>query len=220
MLSLVALLASACVLQHPLTPAPSGVPASTTAAIPQASRPGPLFQANFPTWRWDLAVDGDTGTSQRPKAIEYSDLYYTRAAIHHYASYATIPLFVAEFAIGQSLYNQTAPTATVPASESLRSWHSLVAGGVVALFAVNTITGTWNLWDSRKAKEGRTRRYVHSALMFLADVGFVATGALAPSEDDIEGQGDPNARSKHRAVAVSSMVTALAGYLMMFIGNR
>ena len=219
MISSVWLLAAACVLQHPPTPPPNAVLAPTTAPIPPAFRPGPVLPADFP--RYDIGIAlGDTGGSQRPKAIEYSHLYYTRLAIHHYASFATIPMFVAEYAIGQSLYNQTAPPGLVRPSQSLRSWHSLVAGGGGVLFGVNTITGSWNLWEGRKAKEGRTRRYVHSALMFLSDAGFVATGAITPGRRDIEGLGDPNRRALHRTLAMTSMGTAVVSYLMMLIGNR
>ena len=149
----------------------------------------------------------DTGQSPRPRAIEYSNFYTLRATIHRDASYATLPLFVAEYALGRSLYNRP-PDST---SSSLRSAHGVVAAGIEGLFALNTVTGTWNLWDARKDPAGRTRRYVHSALMFLSQAGFVATGLLTPSHDTL----DPNRRSLHRTVAIASMSTALAGYLMM-----
>jgi len=89
----------------------------------------------------------------------------------------------------------------------------VVAAGIEGLFALNTVTGTWNLWEARKDPAGRTRRYVHSALMFLSQAGFVATGLLTPSHDTL----DQNRRNLHRTVAIASMSTALAGYLMMFI---
>jgi hypothetical protein len=155
----------------------------------------------------------DTGQGQRPprapRAIEYSNFYTLRATIHRDASYATLPLFVAEYAIGRSLYNKP-PGST---SSSLRSAHGVVAAGIGGLFALNTVTGGWNLWDARKDPAGRTRRYIHSALMFVSGAGFVATGALAPDDDTL----DPNRRSLHRTVAIASMSTALAGYLMMLI---
>jgi hypothetical protein len=151
---------------------------------------------------------------QRPRAIEYSDSYMLRATIHRDASYATLPLFVAEYAIGRSLYNRP-PDST---SSSLRTAHSVVAIGIAGLFGVNTVTGGWNLWASRKDPAGRTRRYIHSALMILSDAGFVATGALAPGHHDDPGAPiDQNRRRLHRSVAIASMSTALAGYLMMLL---
>jgi hypothetical protein len=41
----------------------------------------------------------------RPVAIEYSEGHGTRAKIHKYASWATLPLMAMEFALGQQLYN-------------------------------------------------------------------------------------------------------------------
>src|SRR5690349_7144347 len=41
-------------------------------------------------------------------AIEHSDGYRTRAKIHKYASFAMLPLFAAQLALGQSLYNTPA----------------------------------------------------------------------------------------------------------------
>lgn len=158
--------------------------------------------------------------TQRPKAIEFSNGYYTRLTIHRDASYATIPVFVAEYVLGTALYNQTAPPDTAPVSQSLRTWHGLVADGLGVLFAVNTVTGAWNLWEGRAASDGRTRRYVHAVLMFAADAGFVATATLAPGRRDLQGLGDPNRRSLHRAVAVASISTALVGSLLMWVWNK
>ena len=178
---------------------------------------GPVRPPAFATVMPVLAVSSppsprsprDTGQGQRPRAVEYSDFYTLRLTIHRYASYATLPLFVAEYALGRSLYNRP-PDST---SSSLRTAHGVVAIGIAGLFGLNTVTGGWNLWDARKDPAGRTRRYIHSALMFVSDAGFVATGALAPSHDEL----DPNRRSLHRTVAIASMSTALAGYLMMLI---
>ena len=156
-------------------------------------------------------VAPDTG-QRRPRAIEYSNFYTVRLTIHRYASYATIPLFIAEYALGRSLYN-TAPDSV---SSSVRSAHGAVALGIAGLFGLNTVTGGWNLWHARKDPAGRARRYVHAALMLVSDAGFVATGALAPSRRaELAGTIDPNRRNLHRTVAIASMSTALAGYVMM-----
>ena len=175
--------------------------------VARAPRPvGPVLAPAF-------AV-ADTGQRRRPRAVEYSNFYTVRLTIHRYASYATLPLFVAEYALGRSLYNRP-PDST---SSSLRSAHGVVAIGIAGLFGLNTVTGGWNLWDARKDPAGRTRRYVHSALMLVSDAGFVATGALAPNHRaELAGTVDPNRRSLHRTVAIASMSTALAGYLMMLI---
>ena len=53
----------------------------------------------------DSAGDDPQAPTPRPVAVEYSDAYYTRAKIHKYASFATLPLFATEVALGQTIYN-------------------------------------------------------------------------------------------------------------------
>jgi hypothetical protein len=89
------------------------------------------------------APDSQAAAQPRPMAFEYSDGYRTRLKIHKYASFATLPLFVAPFAVGQELYNGNG-------SDSTRSWHGALAAGTAVLFGVNTVTGVWNLSEGRK----------------------------------------------------------------------
>ncbi len=153
------------------------------------------------------AVDGQTPvTSPRPTAFEYSNAYATRRKIHFIASFATIPLFVTQYVLGDKLYNGTSGGST-------KSTHSGVAVAIETLFAVNTVTGVWNMWESRKDPNAGKKRFIHGFMMLGADVGFVATGLLAPGD---EGGGD---RSMHRNVAITSMAVATASYLIMLIGR-
>jgi len=204
------LVAAAMWQQPELVPARSEPAADSAATVERAATTvGPTI-AEFPAQVRPLLLGADTGT-QRPHAIEYSDAYGVRLEIHHYASYLTLPLFAAEYLLGQSLYNNP-PTGE---GSSTRQAHSAVAAAIAGLFVVNTVTGGWNLWDSRKDSSGRLRRYLHAGLMIIADAGFVATGATAPGDDDFGA--DPNARARHRTIAITSMVTALAGYGMMLL---
>lgn len=141
---------------------------------------------------------------QRPQAFTYSDGYNTRRKIHMIASYATLPLFVGQYVAGQKLYDGTG-------SESAKSWHGALAGGVAALFAVNTVTGVWNMWEARQDPNGKSRRLIHGLLMLGADAGFVATGLMAPDDD---GEGG-SSKSAHRNVAIASMSAATVSYLYM-----
>jgi hypothetical protein len=148
-------------------------------------------------------------------AFEYSEGYQTRLKIHKYASYATLPLFVAQFAVGQKLYNGNGSSGT-------RTAHGVLAGGTAVLFGVNTVTGVWNLSEGRKDPNHRTKRMVHGILMAVADAGFVATGILTPHEGHEEGgftyqESGGTSRSTHRAVALTSMGIATVAYLMMLI---
>jgi hypothetical protein len=149
----------------------------------------------------------------RPMAFEYSDGYRTRLKIHKYASFATLPLFVAQFAVGQKLYNGTG-------SDSTRSAHGALAATTAVLFGVNTVTGVWNLSEGRKDPNHHTKRMVHGILMAVADAGFVATGLMTPEHHEggefgFEGGG--TSASTHRAVALTSMGIATVAYLMMLI---
>ena len=176
---------------------------------------GPVIAPGFPTFEFVLPT-ADTVPSGRPMAREYSDGYYTRLTIHKYASYATLPLFVTEYILGQKLYNGDSTT-----SQNLKGAHSAVAFAIGGLFVVNTVTGAWNMWEARKDPEGRTRRYVHGFMMILADAGFVATAAAAPGRQENQ-DGTPNPdfaseKNKHRNLAIASFSTALVGYLMMLV---
>ena len=151
-------------------------------------------------------------TSRRPRAIEYSDAYYDRLKIHRIASYAELPLFGAEYILGQRLLNDE--RSGYPPS-GLKQAHLTVALGLGALFGVNTVTGAWNLWESRNDPSNRTLRIVHSVAMLGADAGFAWAGAIGG-----------NARNSiadaqhHRAVSVGSMALATAGTAMMWLFDK
>jgi hypothetical protein len=146
------------------------------------------------------------------EAVEYSDAYFTRLTIHRYASYATLPLFVAQYVAGEQLMRKGND-----APGWARDAHGALATGVAALFGVNTVTGGWNLWESRRDPEGRTRRMLHGVMMLAADAGFAATGLLAEDAEESGGR-----RNLHKTVAISSMGVSLLSYAVMLpvFGNR
>lgn len=153
----------------------------------------------------------DTIPRRRPRAVEVSDAYELRLRIHRYASYTMIPLFVAQTVAGNQLY-QTGGGEPSWA----KSMHDIGAGGLAALFTVNTVTGVWNLWESRAVSEGRTAKLVHSALMLASDAGFTYAGVkLGPDAKNSAAR-----RDEHRRVAYISMGGALAGYAVMLVANR
>ena len=155
----------------------------------------------------------DTPVVRRPRAIEYSDDYYTRLTIHRLGSYAMLPLFVAEYSLGENLLNDAAPPRW------MKPTHAAVASGIGVLFAVNTVTGLWNLWDAREDADGRTRRTVHSILMLASDAGFMATAALAPEREDggvTDHASYRHRASLHRSVAIGSFALSTIGGAMMW----
>jgi hypothetical protein len=149
----------------------------------------------------------DTTTrSQRTRAIEYSDAYHTRLKIHQIGAVAMLPLFVGEYFVGQKLLNSTTRQG------SLRSAHSLIAGALGVVFAVNTVTGVWNFWDARKDPKGRARREIHSVLMLASDAGVLLTAMSGGKAK----HSLANART-HRTIAISSIALSAVGTGMMWL---
>ena len=156
-----------------------------------------------------LPADTVTRKRPRPRAIEYSDAYYTRLRIHHLASFTELPLFAAEYVLGQRLLNEE---RTGFPSQGLKTAHTAVALGLGALFTLNTVTGGWNLWESRKDPAGRTLRFLHSAAMLGADAGFAWAGASGGgAKHTLSGA------NQHRTIAISSIALATVGTAMMWL---
>lgn len=163
------------------------------------------------------ASDDDEAQRQRRRvAVEYSDAYRTRLKIHRYASFAMLPLFGAELALGQSLYNSSANVG------GKRAAHGFIGAGIVGLFAVDTVTGAWNMFgESRKDPNHRTLKLVHGLLMMAADAGFLATEASGPnSRSARQALTFETNKVTHRNIAIASMSVATFSYLIMLIGNR
>jgi hypothetical protein len=152
-----------------------------------------------------------------PVATTYSDAYEVRLKVHKYASYATLPLFATELALGESIYSN-------PDSGAKKGIHGAVGAGIIGLFGVNAVTGIWNLWESRHDENGRKLRIVHSVLMLAASGGFVATWATAPSTHNVNTpQGlaaFDNNRVLHRDLAISSIGVGTAGYVIMLFRGK
>jgi hypothetical protein len=143
-------------------------------------------------------------THRRPRSIEYSDWYARRLEIHKVASYTELPLFAAEYYLGQKLLNGDG-------TDSQKNMHQLVAGGLGVLFTVNTVTGVWNLYESRQDPSDRKRKYVHSALMLASDAGFAWAGAIGGGAKN-----SASTRSLHKNIAIGSMAMSTIGTAMMW----
>jgi len=146
-----------------------------------------------------------------PPSSPYTHAYEVRQDIHKYASYVTLPLFAAEFALGQSLPSEPGK------SGSAKGLHVAVGTGIVGLFFVETVTGGWNLWQSRHEKEHRTPRMIHSFLMIAANAGFVATASSTPSQHRPDTFNHD--RNVHRNFFIASVGIGTAGYLLSVFGR-
>lgn len=142
---------------------------------------------------------------RRRHAVQYSDAYAVRLQIHRIGSYTMLPLFAAEYSLGQNLLNDSRPPTW------LKPTHLGVALGVGTLFTVNTVTGVWNLWESRSDPADRTRRWLHASLMLASDAGFLWTGAIGHHSRTVD------ARQRHKNVALVSIGLSTAGTVMMWL---
>src|SRR3954469_11818127 len=104
---------------------------------------------NQPTTTLPQSASGQGAPAVHAGAITYSDGYLLRAKIHKYSSFATLPLFATEVALGQSIYNDPAN------ADSRKGAHIAVGTGIIGLFGVNAVTGVWNMVEDRHNPQGR-----------------------------------------------------------------
>jgi len=179
------------------------VPARDTNPPPTSASP-----ASSPTIPVAVSTRPDTIRPKRRHAIEYSDAYAIRLEIHKLGSYTMLPLFAAEYALGQNLLNDASPPSWMSPT------HGAVATGIAGVFTVNTLTGAWNLWDSRQDPSGRAQRWIHASLMLASDAGFMWAGAIggeAATASD---------RRRHKNVAIGSMALSTVGTAMMWLWKQ
>ena len=182
-------------------------------AAPEPVAPAvPVRMDGSPDWSRLLAPQAPAAPidqePRRRRAVQYSDGYYKRLAVHRVLSFAMIPLFVGSFVTGNEMINN--PDDPAGWAESL---HKPFAIGTATVFGVNTVTGVWNLLESRKNPEGRTRRGLHGIGMLVADAGFAYTGAVLSGQ----AKSDPTRRDDHRNFALASMGVAVANWTFMLL---
>jgi hypothetical protein len=172
-------------------------PGADSVAIPS----GPVRRAIF--------APADSAQPTRRRAVDLSDAYYTRLKIHQYASYAELPVFAAEYWLGQKLMATGAPVA-----DWVKPAHVGVATGLGGLFAINTVTGVWNLVEGWSQFGDRKPLVVaHSVLMLGADAGF----AIAPL---VVHRRNIDSERQHRTIALVSMSAATVSTVMMWIAKN
>jgi len=147
----------------------------------------------------------------RPRAIEISDWYNRRLVIHRSLSYTVIPIFGAQWFAGERIYKHGNE-----APDWAKTTHRAGATALAGIFTVNTVTGLWNLWDSRAAPQGRGLRTFHALTMLAADAGFTYAGVKLSKDAET----DFNKRREHRTVALSSMAVTVVSALAMKLYNK
>jgi len=180
-----------------------------TMADPRLAIPAPAAlpaRLDFPT---SLRIVQDTTPRHRRKSIEVSEWYERRLRIHRYGAYSIIPLFALQAYAGTQLYND-GPTS------GWKNTHRFGATALATVFTVNTVTGAWNLWDSRSVTQGRTKRYLHTLFMLASDAGFTYAGVRLSEQ----AENSADKRREHRAWAYGSMASALVGSGIMVIWRK
>lgn len=170
-----------------------------------------LIAAQLAAAPLDTATISPAPRQGRPKAVEISDWYSRRLTLHRRTAYAIIPMFAFQAAAGKQIWDKgnLAPTWA-------RTGHRIGATAIASAFAVNVVTGAWNLWDSRGTPEGRGLRYLHTVSMLAATAGFTYAGAYLSEKAET----DSDMRKLHWQVAISSMgVTAVSGVLMKILND-
>lgn len=162
-------------------------------------RPGPIVVVSTP-------VAQDTVRRRRPRAIEVSDWYSRRLTIHRTLSYLTIPVFTAQYVAGARVFKEGSA-----APEWARVTHRSGATALAGIFTANTVTGLWNLWDSRAVENNRALRTTHALMMLTADAAFTYAGAKLSNE----AENSLAKRKLHRTIALSATgLTVVSGAIM------
>lgn len=179
----------------PVTPTP---PILTVPATPRPAT-------------WTATTTASDTAQGRPKVIELSDWYYRRLTIHRWVAYGTLPVFAAQWAAGKRLYDDSRDAPTWA-----KTTHRVGATALAAGFTVNTVTGLWNLWDSRSVPQGRVLRTVHGLSILVADGLFTYAGAKL--SDEAEQSADK--RRQHRTIALSAMALTTVSGVAMKLWNK
>jgi hypothetical protein len=199
----------------PQSVASSGEPMSSVAAPADPSSNSPHSSSvpsfDMPLRDRKLARPSSDSGQGRPKVIELSDWYYRRLTIHRWVAYGTLPVFAAQWAAGQRLYDDSREAPTWA-----KTTHRVGATVLAAGFTVNTVTGLWNLWDSRSVEQGRVLRTVHGLSILVADGLFTYAGAKLSDEAEQSAA----KRREHRTIALSAMALTTASGLAMKLWNR
>lgn len=178
------------------------------AASPDSARPA------TPPSPASAVAQQDTTRRRRRRAVEVSDQYAQRLAVHKVLAYAMVPVFTAQYVAGAKLYDADNGGPRAP------SWakpvHSAGAVAISGIFGINTITGVMNLWESRHTEEHRWLRLTHSLTMLGADGAFAYTGIKLAQE----AENSQVRRDEHRRVALYAIGVSTVSGVIMQIFNR
>lgn len=145
---------------------------------------------------------------RRRVTVEYSDAYGQRLTWHRWLSYPIVPLFAAQWYLGEQLMQDQQG-----ASDATKVGHRTIATLTAGIYTANTITGLMNLWEGRDDPSGRLKKWVHAISFVAADAAFIY-GATLAQRAQVEGAGP---RELHRTVELSAIGISVASWAMMLL---
>ena len=151
---------------------------------------------------------------RRPRAVEVGEGYELRLRVHRYTAYLVPALFAVQYVAGQKLYDEATGGADAPDwAKPLHKGNALALG---TAFTLNTVTGAWNLWETRSQPEGRPLRLLHAASMLAANGIFLYTGTMLDDDDGGTFEQRKSDRRRHRTLALTGMgITLVSGTTML-----
>ncbi len=141
--------------------------------------------------------------AQHQAEDDVGDWYHRRLILHRYAAWTAVAAFPVEIYTGRRLLSDGADP------EWVRNTHTTMVWVLGATFAVNTVTGAWNWWDSRHEPEGRGWRTAHALVMLAADAAMFATARAGQAAARGENQ------ERHQTLAFTTAGLTAIGHLMM-----
>jgi hypothetical protein len=141
--------------------------------------------------------------AHRPAEEDVGEWYGRRLTLHRYAAWTAVAAFPVEIYTGWRLRSAGADP------EWVRDTHRATVWVLGSTFAVNTVTGVWNWWDSRKEPQGRGWRTAHTLVMVAADAAMFATARAGQARARGEGG------EWHRELAFTTAGLTAIGHLMM-----
>jgi len=188
---------------------PFGAGDSRVAARPRAN-----------DWQGPIVVAPLDTPVRRRRVVELSDWYGRRLMVHRITAYTVPALFAWQWYKGDQLMDRARGEGSF--DDDPKSGHELGAALITSAFAINAVTGAWNLWEARGTPQGSTARWLHTISMVAAAGGFAYAGLKLT--DDIESaqtfDDAMQARKDHRNLALASMGVTVVSGVGMWIANR
>lgn len=170
-------------------------------------------------WQALVLAPLDTPVKRR-RIVELSDWYGRRLMVHRLTAYAVPALFAWQWYKGDQLMDRARGEGSF--DDDPKSGHELGAVLITSAFAINAVTGAWNLWEARGTPQGSTARWLHTISMVAAAGGFAYAGLKLTDDIDDAGTFDDamQARKNHRNLALTSMGVTVVSGVGMWIANR